>query len=130
MKTATQQGPRPPLVNLALIISLVGFGVSLGPRFAHAALTNFSECVACAAELIILLPLWFIFRGKSWARLVLLALTFLGFCFRLPQLIQQFEAHSLGWTVAYILGDAVVLVLLFLPSSNRWFQGSRNAIAA
>ena len=121
------------MVNLALIIFLVRFGISLGPRLARAAVTDFSEFVACGAELIILIPLWFIFRGKNWARWVLVGLTLLGLCFGLPHLMREFGEHSIGWIVAhrwYIPIGVVVLVLLFLPSSNRWFRGNRDAIAA
>ena len=133
MNTTIRRGRRPTSVNLALIIFLVSFSVSLGPRLAHAAFTDFSECIACASELIILIPLWFIFRGKNWARWVLVVLTFVGFAFRLRQLIPQIGWHSLGWVVAYrwyILVEAGVLVVLFLPSSNRWFRGDRDAIGA
>jgi hypothetical protein len=133
MNTNTHRGPRPLVVNLALIILLVSFGVSLASRLARAEWNGLFLCVKYGSELImLLLPLWFIFRGKNWARWLLVALAFSGFCFRLPQLIQQFDGHSVGWVVAYrwhSLIEAVALVALFLPSSNRWFRGNKDAIA-
>lgn len=133
MNTTTQRGRRPTSVNLALIIFVVSCVVWIAPRLARAPFTDLSECIARASELIIFLPLWFIFRGKNWARWVLVVLTFLGFVFRLPQLIRELGEHSLGWVAAhryYILIEAVVMILLFLPSSNRWFRADRDAIAA
>ena len=121
------------MINLALIIMLVSFATSFGVLIARANLNDLSECVAYGMELILLFLLWFIFRGRDWARWVLVALFFLGFTFRLPQLIQQFHEHSVGWVLAYrwhSLVEAVALAVLFLPSSNRWFRGDRDAIAA
>jgi hypothetical protein len=133
MHATAQRGSRPLAVNLALIILLVSFSMSLTPRLAHAEWSDAFVWIKFGFEFIILLlPLWFLVRGKNWARWLLVALAFAGFCFRLPQLIGQFQEHSIGWIVTcrlYSLIEVVALVALFLPSSSRWFRGSRDAIA-
>src|SRR5882672_810479 len=104
MNTTTQRGSRPLAVNVALIILLVTFGVSLAPRLARANWSDFLVWVKYGSESIMLLiPLWFIFRGKNWARWFLVVVAFAGFCDRLPQLIRQFQEHSVWWVVNYRL---------------------------
>jgi hypothetical protein len=134
MHTIIERGSRPLTVSLALIILLVSFSVSLVPRLVRAEWSDSFVWIKYGSEIVmLLLPLWFIFRGKNWARWLLVALAFAGFCFRLPQLIGQFHEHSVWWIVTYRLYtmiEAVALVALFLPSSSRWFRGNRDAIAA
>ncbi len=134
MNLSAQRGQRPLAVNLAVIILLASFGVSLAPRLARAEWNDLFVCVKYGSELImLLLPLWFVFRGKNWARWLLVAVAFAGFCFRLPQLIRHFHEHSVWWVVTYrwlSLIDVVALVALFVPSSSRWFRGNRDAIIA
>ena len=134
MNTTTKRGPRPLAVNLAVIILLVSFGVSLAPLLTSAEWREPFVYVKYGSEIVmLLLPLWFIFRGKNWARWLLVAFAFAGFCGRLPQLIGQLHEHSVWWIVSYRLYSLiewVALVALFLPSSSRWFRGNREAVAA
>jgi hypothetical protein len=125
MTTTIQRGPRPLAVNLALIMLLVSFSVSLAPRLARAEWSDPFVCIKYGSEIVmLLLPLWFIFRGKNWARWFLAALTFAGFCLALPQLIRQFQEHSVWWVVNYRLlnlAQWLALVALFHPSTSEWF---------
>lgn len=125
MNTTTQRGTRPLAVNLSLIILLVTFGVSLAPRLARANWSDLLVWVKYGSEIImLLLPLWFVFRGKNWARWFIVALAFVGFCLGLPQLIRLFQEHSVWWVVNYRLLNLiqwVALVALFHPSTSEWF---------
>jgi hypothetical protein len=119
---------------MALVILLFSFAASLTPRLARAEWNDGFVWIKYGSMFImLLLPLWFVFRGKNWARWLLVALALTGFCFRMPQLIQHLHEHSVGWIVSsrlYSLTEVVALVILFLPSSSRWFRGNRDAIAA
>ena len=134
MNTSAQRGQRPLAVNLALIILLVSFGVSLTSRLARDEWNDLLVFVKYGSELIMgWLPLWFVFRGKNWARWLLVAFAFAGFCSRLSLLIWLFHEHSVWSVVTYrwhSLIEAVALVALFVPSSSRWFRGNRDAINA
>jgi hypothetical protein len=80
--------------------------------------------------ILLLLPLWFIFRGRNWARWLQVSFAFGGFCVSLPQLIRHFEAHSVSWIATYCWRNMIVvgaLIALFLPMSSRWFGRSKNA---
>jgi hypothetical protein len=125
MNMTTQQSSRPVAVNLALFILLVSFAVSLIPQLVRADWTSFLVYIQLGSELVILaVPLWFISRGKNWARWLLVVFAVAGFCDRLPQLIRQFQEHSVWWVVNYrllSLIEAVALVALFHPSTSEWF---------
>src|SRR5882672_10219741 len=104
MNTTTQRGSRPLAVNVALIILLVTFSVSLAPRLARADWSNYFVWIQYGFQLLmVFLSLWFIFRGKNWARWFLVVVAFAGFCDRLPQLIRQFHEHSVWWVVNHRL---------------------------
>jgi hypothetical protein len=78
---------------------------------------------------MLLLPLWFIFRGKNWARWLLLAVAIAGFCFSVQRVIRHFQDHSSSWILAYFLHtlvDAGALVALFHPSTKEWFLRDRQ----
>lgn len=130
MSTTTKRDPRPFAVNIALIILLVTCCVSLAPSLARADWSDLFLRVKYGSQIIILsLPLWFIFRGKNWARWVFLSVAFLGFCLRLPQLILHFQERSVWWVVNYRLPSLiqwVAIASLFHPSASKWFlQDSR-----
>src|SRR5436190_12976739 len=125
MNTTTQGGSRPLAVNVALIILLVTFGVSLAPRLARADWSDPLVYLKYGSEsTMLLLQLWFIFRGKNWARWFLVALTFVGFCLGLPHLIRLFQEHPVWWVAKHRLLyqiQWVALLALFHPSANEWF---------
>ena len=133
MNTTTQRVSRPLAVNVALIILLVTFGVSLAPRLARADWSDPLVYLKYGSEsTMMLLQLWFIFRGKNWARWFLVALAFAGFCLGLPQLIRQFQEHLVWWVVNYpllslaSLAQWLALVALFHPSTSEWFLRDRR----
>ena len=134
MNTTTLRTPRPLAVNLALFVMLMSCGVSLAPSLIRADWSDLFVWIKYGAEFIILfLPLWFIFRGKNWARWLLVAFVYGGFCLSLPQLIQHFESRSFSWIASYCLRNAIVvgaLIALFLPISTRWFLRDKNEVPA
>ncbi len=131
MDVATRRESRPLAVNLALAILLCGAGVAITPPILYGNWNSPLVYVKFGSEFVMLLvPLWFIFRGRNWARWLLVAFAFGGFCISLPQLMRHFEAHSVSWMATYSWRNLIVvgaLVALFLPKSNRWFRRDKNA---
>jgi hypothetical protein len=134
MNVATQPGSRPLAVNLALAIFLCGAGLAIIPPVLYGNWNGPLVYVKFGSEFVMLLvPLWFIFRGRNWARWLLVASAFGGFCVSLPQLTRHLEAHSVSWVVTYSWRNLIVvvaLVALFLPKSNQWFRRDKNANVA
>lgn len=130
MSTTTQRGSRPLAVNIALVILLINFGTSLVPRLAYAEWNDLFVRIKYGSEIImLLLTLWFIFRGKNWARWLLLAVGIAEFCLSVPRVIQHFQNHSASRILTYCLRslvDVVALVALFHPSTNEWFLRDRR----
>jgi hypothetical protein len=116
---------------MALVFLLLTVGTSLVRSTAQVDWNSWLIYVKYVSELIILaVPLWFIFRGRNWARWLLVAYGVGGFCVSIPQLIQHFDGHSSRWLVSYGLRNLIVvvaLVALFLPSSSQWFRGRADA---
>lgn len=133
MDTNTQRDSCPPTVILALIVLLASFAASLVPRLLRTDWDGFLVYIKFGVEFIILfLPLWFVLRGKSWARWLLVAFAFGGFCLSLPLLIKRVEAHSTTWIATYCFRNGIILVALialFLPASSQWFRGGGRAMA-
>jgi hypothetical protein len=135
MDATTQRIRRPMTVNLGLAILLVDAARHIIPTVLYGHWDNPSVnpllYVKFGSEFaILLLPLWFIFRGKNWARWLMLAFFFGGFCVSLPEVMRHFEAHSTGWIVTYCCVNMILfaaVVAFFLPASGRWFQGHRDA---
>jgi len=139
MHTAAYQSSRPLAVNLALILLLINTGTGfieqlLDTDWQSADWSNPLHYIKWGSMVLMLLvPLWGIFRRKNWARWILVVLAVTGFCVSLPTLLQYFQAHSFSWVVSSMqrtLIDTVTLVLLFLPVSSQWFRGHTNANAA
>ncbi len=134
MNTSPKQRLRPLAVNLAVVLVLVTAGASLA-RTALRADWNFPLVYAkFVFELLMLaLPLWFTWRGKNWARWLLVAFALGGLCLSVPGLIEHIHTHAASWIVTYSwqnLIDVIALVLLFHPSASQWFRGCQNAISA
>jgi hypothetical protein len=134
MNTTMQRGSRPLAVNVALVLLLLSFGESLTPRLVRAEWSNVLVCIKYGSMLAMLfVPLWFIFRGKNWARWLLVAFALAGFCFSLPFRIRLFQDGPVSSVVVYCVRNIIIWVALgalFLPSSSQWFRGNRNAILA
>jgi hypothetical protein len=134
MEVATRPESRPLAVKLALAVLLWRAGVAIIPRVLYGNWNSPLVDVKFGSEFaMLLLPLWFILRGRNWARWLLVAFAFGGFCVSLPRLMRHVDAHSVSWIVAYSWRNLLVvaaLVALFLPKSNRWFRRDENANVA
>jgi len=127
MNPTAPRNARPLAVNMALVFFLLTIGTSLVRSAARADWNSWLVYVKYGGEFVILaVPLWFIFRGRNWARWLLVSYAVGGFCVSVPQLIQHFDGHSNRWLVSYGLRNligVVALIILFLRSSNQWFRG-------
>jgi hypothetical protein len=134
MDAAEQLDSRPLAVNLALLVFLANSAASILPPVLYGHWDSPLVYVKFGSEFIMMLfPLWFIFCGRNWARWLLVAVAFGGFCVSLPQLIRHFEAHSISWIATYCWRNMITvgaLIALFLPTSSRWFRRPKNAIVA
>jgi len=130
----TRQSSRPPAVNLAIVLLLVNVGASLVLSTLRANWNGPFVYVKFICELLMLaVPIWFIWRGKNWARWLLVAFAFGGFFLSFPGLIEHFQARSGSWIVTYCwrnLIDVIAVVLLFHPCSGEWFRGATNVTTA
>lgn len=119
---------RPIAIWVALSALLLTVGTSIVRRAMRLDWNNPLVEVKVAAEVIMLsVPIVFIFRGRGWARWVLVAYAVGGFCVSVPKLIQHQNVTS--WLLGSGLKNAVVLTALiglFLPSSTKWFRGEVN----
>lgn len=70
--------------------------------------------------------IWKSYCGRNWARIVLLAVTVVGFTAYMPHLADPWRTGTLlGLGDAFFIGCTVVgAVLFFVPDSNRWFRAS------
>ena len=92
----------------------------------HAQWNNLSSDISFGSFVVLyIIPLWFFFRGKSWARWFVAILTFAGVCYS-PFLWardhQTFSAVETVWFWLSDLLDIITVIALFHPSSNRWFR--------
>lgn len=72
--------------------------------------------------LIYVVPMLYAYSGKNWAR-CLVAVIILGSYLILLTPHADLQALESGWyPLAYMFLDVSVLVLLFVPKSNRWFK--------
>jgi hypothetical protein len=130
MDTTEQLDSRPLAVNLALIVFLANCATSMIPPVLYGHWNSPLVYVKFGPEFIMMLfPLWFIFRGRNWARWLLVAIAVGGFCVSLPQLIGHFETHSISWITKYTWRNLITvgaLIALFLPVSSRWFSGLKH----
>ena len=79
---------------------------------------------------LLLVPLWFTFRGRSWARWIWVIYVVGGVAVSVQPLIQHLQAGAVHWVVGFCLRSLVVclaVIVLFLPLSNQWFREHRNA---
>lgn len=134
MDLSPHRSSRPLAVNLAVVLLLVNVGASVALDALRAEWnTPFVYVKFTCMLLMLALPLWFIWRGKNWARWLLVAFAFGGLCLSFPGLMQHLRARSCSWLGSYCwrnLIDVIALVGLFHPSSTRWFREATNANTA
>ena len=126
MDITIYQKPRPLAVTLGLAL----FVANQAPNLVLDAIRGNWHSLYFYIILVVLLavlfvPVWLIFRGNNWARWLLVAIFFVGFCAHLRSFINSHSSHSASWIALDFLKpfvDIVALTALFLPSSNRWFR--------
>ena len=134
MDTTRHQTPRPLVINLAITLLMVNVTIAHMQNALRAdwsTLFPYIKFIMYVALFIV--PLWFIWRGRNWARWLLVACAFGGLCVSFPGLIQHIQARSTSWVVTFCwrnLIDVIGLVLLFHPVSSRWLQATENAVPA
>jgi hypothetical protein len=115
-------------IGLVLLVAIVGTSLGRGALRVewNAPLTYIKYDI----ELIMLvIPLWFIFRGRNWARWLLVAYAIGGLCVSLPRVIRHVDAAATSWLLTYALlnlAAVAALIALFLPSSSQWFRRATN----
>jgi hypothetical protein len=132
MEKPKHQETRPLVVNLGLAL----FVANQVPNLVLDAIRGNWRSVYFYIIFIVLLavifvPVWFVFRGKNWARWLLVAIFSVGFCAYLLEFINSYSSHSASWMMLGILKtlvDIVAFVALFLPSSNRWFRSCKTVL--
>ncbi|HWD93263.1 MAG TPA: hypothetical protein VG938_13040 [Verrucomicrobiae bacterium] len=119
---------RPPLVNVAcLLLGVAPFcdsiDVLLRIAFQRPNFSQLPEYYLSSIFTIIVawLLLYFVFRGKNWARWLELCLTVLVivFAFALNEMNAELDIN--------LLIDIVAIFLLFRRSSTEWFTKSKYA---
>ena len=129
MDSATHTRSRPPAVTLAVILLTVGMTAGvlrgvIGVHFSKPVLWLLLAAVAVVPYLVI----WFIFRGKNWARWVFLIMFVLAIC-SLSVSPQRLLAQSAFDIILYcgrLLLGLIAAGALFSPSSTEWFRGNKN----
>ena len=74
---------------------------------------------------ISLLMAWLLYTGRNWARWTFVAVV-VWTLFLSPGVVHRQQTHSTFQAAFYclqILMQVICVVLLCLPSSNRWFKG-------
>jgi len=117
---------RPFPVKLALVFLAVNIGTALVMSVVYAQWGNLSADISFGIFLILyVIPLWFVFCRKNWARWFVAVLTFGGVCYSPFLWVRDHQTFSTLGAIWFWLGDLldiIVLILLFHSTSNRWFQ--------
>ncbi len=82
-----------------------------------------------ALKAFLLLRAW---QRRGWARIGLAVFTWLGIAAYMPGLVHAFRvAPAMGAAdLVLVLAEAIAIVLLFLPVSNRWYRSVTTTAAA
>jgi hypothetical protein len=120
---------RPTTVKFALVFLALTTGVALVLSVIYAQWSNYAADISFGGFFILyVIPLWFIFHGKNWARWFVAVLIFGGICYSPFLWVRDHQTISIFWAVWFWLSDLLdvaTLILLFHPSSNRWFRGQQ-----
>ena len=134
-KMNTAAKPSHPLaVNIGVILMLVATFTSLTRSALRADWGDRWVWVQFGVQLMILvLPFWFIFRRKNWARWLLLAYALGGYCVAFPLVQHRLQTHATWWLLRFAVINLIAvagLVALFLPSASKWFRANGSANVA
>jgi hypothetical protein len=118
---------RPPAVTLAVVTLAVIIAISLVRRIVRVQAHDLHFYFVLAVVFLLgTANLWFILRGRNWARWLLLASFFLGAAFKVPEFIQRVQSYSalqISLHIGALVIELMVLFALFHPSASRWFRG-------
>ena len=113
MKTTEDKNGRPLVVTLAVVYLAVAFGAGLVRDIQGAQSFDFRfGCVFAVMLILEAVILWFIFRGKNWARWLWLAILVLGVMSSWPKFILRIHDYSASVIVVrilYLMGELMVL---------------------
>lgn len=131
LMNATSQTSRPRVVTLAVVFLAVVFAAGLARKILEAQSYDLRFYVGFVVTFLLeAVTGWFIFRGKNWARWVLIGVFVLGVAFTFPEFIQQVQHYSVLQSGRYligVIGDLIILFALFHPSASRWFREDTHA---
>jgi len=129
MENIAQHNPRPMAVKVALIFLLLDSGAATISEIVYGPWDLYPFYYIFGFGLVLdYVPLWFVFRRKNWARWFVAIFTLANVCYD-PFLWhrdhQTFSAFQSVWFWLSDLLDIVAVVLLFHPSSSRWFRAHK-----
>jgi len=131
MDSATHRGSRPKAVSVAVYLLALGTTIGFAWAFADANFGEIRPITYLLLSPIIAIPyvvIWFIFRGKNWARWLFLVVFGLALC-SLAASFQQLLTLPILDIVVYsarMLAGFIAAVILVEPSSSKWFRASKN----
>jgi hypothetical protein len=126
MNNIAHRGARPVAVKFAFILLALNTSLGFTMSLIYIPRGNlFLEVSSIGFLIIYVIPLWFLFLGKNWARWLVVILTFCGICHSFFFWVwhhQTFSVFETVWFWLVNLSDIITVIALFHPSSNRWFQ--------
>ena len=126
MNITTHRGARPLAVKIAvgLLAASCGIDLVLKTIWYHSHHSDDSDFYVSLAVVftILSLLLYFLFRGRNWARWVVLFMFIIGI---ILSLVLHVQRHS-GLYFIYLLMNTVAIVALFRSPSSQWFRGEAN----
>ena len=132
MAIIVQSTKRPIAVKLALLLLVLDAvagdlgGFFYGPW--NRAVYYYMFGVGLVLDFV---PLWLAFRRQNWARWFVALYTIFSVCdvpFFWHRHPQTYSVCQALWIISSDIVDLIALVLLFRPSSNRWFGRRANTV--
>ena len=129
MDSTAHRRSRPRTVTLAVILLALGMTIRFVHIFAGAHVDQPAACIVLA--LIVSLPylvIWFISRGKNWARWIFLVVFGLALC-SLTASVQRLLAQPVLDIAVYsvqVLLCFIAAAALLSHSSAEWFRELKN----
>ena len=82
---------------------------------------------------MLVIPLWFIFQRKNWARWLFVVYGLVGAYATFPYLLHPVQSHASSWLLRWLVINLIAiagLAALFLPSATNWFRANDDAQTA